>query len=122
MTDRLITAQQVAERLVAREDIVADVTADDVRVLTGRGDLTIVEHDEHSALYSCAQLDQLDTARVVDVVDERENWIADSHSIQQAAQLLGWEENEVQAVAEHFEIIGRFGRIASDNVARLAMP
>ncbi|MGW4719403.1 3'-5' exonuclease [Nocardia sp. NPDC004260] len=118
-----IGSRRCADRLAERTRLA--VTADDIRALAAAGELEVAEvfykRGNYYDLFRPADIDALDTARVAAVVAERQAWLEDSLSGEEAATRLGIEAAEVAGVAQEREITpGRFGRYARADIETLA--
>ena len=108
------------------EFIGLDVTDDDFLDLANAGHVDSVDSYKDWLLFDVAAVRRLGTtedgiAIVAAVVAERQAWLADSITTEDAANWLGWHPRDLKRVAREHDIRpGRFGRWARTDIARLA--
>lgn len=103
-----------------------DVTSDDIVTLAGQGHVDVVDYFKDWELYDVAAVRRLGTtedgtAIAAGIVGERQAWLADSVTTEDAARWLEWDRGDLKRVAAEQGIKpGRFGRWARTDIARLA--
>jgi hypothetical protein len=103
-----------------------DVTADDLSELVSKGHVDEAGYFKQWTLYDTGAVRRLatteaGTATVAAVVAERQAWLADSVTTEDAARWLAWDRRDLERVAaEHGINQGRFRRWARTGIARLA--
>jgi hypothetical protein len=103
-----------------------DVTVDDLLTLVSQGRVDVVDYFKQWALYDTGAVRRLGTTEdgrviVAAVVADRQAWLADSITTEDAARWLSWNRRDLERVAaEHGIRQGRFGRWARTDIARLA--
>jgi|GEM_PF-872095 len=117
-------ARRCAELLAGLTGL--DVTGDDLLMLAGQGHIAQVDWFKGWALYDVAAVRHLAAAGdgialVTATVAGRQAWLADSITTAEAARWLGWHPRDLERVAAGQGItVGRFGRWARTDIARLA--
>ncbi|MFI7467501.1 exonuclease domain-containing protein [Nonomuraea sp. NPDC049646] len=108
------------------EAVGVEVDLDDFRTLVKAGHTEAVSSYKKWNLYDVGRLHQLVSTGegrrlVIDVVAERQAWLAGSMPARDAAHYLGWSEEDFVRVAAQRDIRpGRFDRYARTDVAALA--
>jgi hypothetical protein len=118
--ERPIGEDRAAERLEARTGLA--VTEGNVATLTEDGLLTVVaEEREGWPLWACSGLDALPYDQAAKVVGEREAWFERSVTLQEAAQLLGWQESDVDRLTDDLvDLTCMWERYARSDIEALA--